>query len=94
MAQPIYGAGEVSERIPEPESLWDYDDVMSYTGYSRRFLQCAVASGTLKWTGSPNAKRFRKGDVDRWLDSMAGMVVEEQPRRRTGRPYKPVYIKT
>jgi hypothetical protein len=83
----------VSERIPEPEPLWGYDDVISYTGYSRRFLQCAVASGSLKWTGSPNAKRFRKGDVDRWLDSMAGVEDKAEPRRRVARPYKPVFIK-
>lgn len=83
----------MSERIPEPEPLWDYDDVMSYTGYSRRFLQCAVAAGSLRWTGSPNAKRFRRGEVDLWLDSLCDDVPNEPQRTRKPRPYKPVFIK-
>lgn len=81
-------------RVPETVPLWDYDDVVSYTGYSRRFLQSAVSSGKLAWTGASGAKRFRKADVDRWLDSLAGETkVEEPSPKRKARPYKGVYIK-
>ena len=87
----------MTSRTPDPAPLWSYEDVLSYTGYSRRFVQLAVAEGKLAWTGSPKAKRFRKSDVDSWLDSLA-RVDEERPaersrRRRRGRPYVPVIIK-
>jgi hypothetical protein len=80
---------------PDPQPLWTYEDVEFYTGYSRRFMQSAVAAGTLLWTGSPAAKRFRKSDVDDWLESLKGdsSTPTVQKKRSRPRPYKPVYIK-
>jgi hypothetical protein len=78
----------------EPVTLWTYNDVVAYTTYCRRVVQAAVADGKLKWTGSSRKKLFRKADVDRWLESLAGETKVEPPAPKPkARPYKPVFIK-